>query len=89
MSTRFIEDGSYLRIQNIKLGYNIPAELASKMRAQNLRVYASIQNLYTFTNYSGYDPEIGAFNQNPLLQNVDMGRYPSPRIFTLGVDIDF
>lgn len=89
MSTRFIEDGSYLRIQNIKLGYNIPVQYANKIKAQSIRVYANIQNLYTFTNYSGYDPEIGAFNQSALLQNVDMGRYPTPRVFTIGLDVDF
>lgn len=89
MSTRFIEDGSYLRIQNIKLGYTIPAAITQKFKVHHLRVYGNIQNLYTFTNYSGYDPEIGAFNQNPLMQNVDMGRYPTPRIFTFGVDVQF
>ena len=54
-----------------------------------MKVYVNAQNLYTFTNYSGYDPEIGAFNQDPLLQNVDMGRYPSPRLITFGLDVDF
>jgi hypothetical protein len=47
------------------------------------------QNLYTFTNYSGYDPEIGAFNQDARRQNIDMGRYPSPRVITMGIDVDF
>lgn len=89
MSSRFIEDGSYLRIQNLKLGYNIPAKWAQNVKAESIRVYANVQNLYTFTNYSGYDPEIGAFNQNALLQNVDMGRYPTPRVLTFGVNVDF
>lgn len=89
MSDRFIEDGSYLRIQNVRLSYTLPAVLTRKFRVERLRVYVNAQNLYTFTNYSGYDPEIGAFNQDPLLQNVDMGRYPSPRLFTFGVDVDF
>lgn len=89
MSDRFIEDGSYLRIQNVKLAYTLPHDFTSRFAIERFRVYTSIQNLYTFTNYSGYDPEIGAFNQNPLLQNVDMGRYPTPRVYTVGLDIDF
>lgn len=89
MSDRFIEDGSYLRIQNIRLGYTLPQELTQKVRIERLRFYANAQNVYTITNYSGYDPEIGSFNQDPLLQNVDMGRYPSPRLFTFGLDVDF
>lgn len=89
MSDRFIEEGSYVRIQNVRLGYTLPTTFTRKYRIQRLRLYVNAQNLYTFTNYSGYDPEIGAFNQDPLLQNVDMGRYPSPRLFTFGLDVDF
>jgi len=89
MSDRFIEDGSYIRIQNLLLGYTLPARLTQKFRVQKFRVYGNVQNVHTFTKYSGYDPEIGSFNQNPLQQNVDMGRYPTPRVFILGVDVDF
>jgi TonB-linked SusC/RagA family outer membrane protein len=89
MSDRFIEDGSYIRLQNLLLGYTFPAEWTRKARVERLRLYFNAQNLKTWTNYSGYDPEIGAFNQDPLLQNVDMGRYPTPRVFTFGVDLDF
>jgi len=89
MSDRWIEDGSYLRLQNVRLGYNLPKNLLSKYRVSNLRVYVNAQNIWTLTNYSGYDPEIGAFNQSPLLQNVDMGRYPTPRVYTFGLDVDF
>ncbi len=89
MSDRFIEDGSYLRLQNVLVGYTLPAKFTQKFRVQKLRIYANGQNLHTFTNYSGYDPEIGAFNQDPLMQNIDMGRYPSPRVYTFGVDVDF
>lgn len=89
MSDRFIEDGSYLRLQNVRFSYTLPASFTTKYRVQRLRLYVNAQNLYTFTKYSGYDPEIGAFNQDPLLQNVDMGRYPSPRLITFGVDVDF
>jgi len=89
MSDRWIEDGSYTRIQNIRLGYTFAPSLLQKIRIQKLRLYVNAQNIYTITNYSGYDPEIGAFNQDPLLQNVDMGRYPTPRVITFGLDVDF
>lgn len=89
MSDRYIEDGSYIRIQNIQIGYTVPPLLTKRARIERLKVYLNAQNLYTFTNYSGYDPEIGAFNQSPLLQNVDMGRYPTPRMFTFGLDVEF
>ena len=89
MSDRFIEDGSYIRLQNVRFSYTIPVNFTRRYRIERLKFYINAQNLYTFTNYSGYDPEIGAFNQDPLLQNVDMGRYPSPKLFTFGVDVDF
>ena len=89
MSDRWIEDGSFIRIQNISLGYTLPRDLTQRVKVEKLRVYANAQNLFVITNYSGFDPEIGAFNQDALLQNVDMGRYPSPRVFTFGVNVDF
>ncbi len=89
ISDRYIEDGSYLRIQNVTLGYTLNSKVADKIGISLLRFYGSIQNLYTFTNYSGYDPEIGSFNQNTLLTGIDAGRYPSPRTFTLGFNVEF
>ncbi|MDR3188789.1 MAG: TonB-dependent receptor [Prevotellaceae bacterium] len=88
-SNRYIEDGSYLRIQNIALGYTLPASLVKRLAMQQVKVYVNLQNLYTFTKYSGFDPEIGAFNQSALLQNVDMGHYPIPRVYTVGLTIRF
>lgn len=89
MSSRWIEDGSYLRLQNVKIGYELPTSLVRKVRISRMKVYANLQNLALWTNYSGYDPEIGSFNQNSLTQNIDMGRYPTPRMFTFGLDVDF
>lgn len=89
MSDRFIEDGSYLRIQNLSVGYRLPKKIISKIGMESCRFYFNVQNLYTFTKYKGFDPEIGAFNQSALLQNVDMGRYPTPRTYTLGVAVQF
>lgn len=89
VSDRYIEDGSYLRIQNISLGYRLPEKIARKNIFSNARVYVTGQNIYTFTKYSGYDPEIGAFNSSIKLQNVDMGHYPIPRTFTAGINVEF
>lgn len=89
VSDRWIEDGSYLRIQNISIGYSLPIRIIKKAYLNNVRVYISGQNLYTFTNYSGYDPEIGAFNKGITLMNVDNGHYPNPRSLTIGANIEF
>lgn len=89
ISDRYIEDGSYLRIQNVTLGYTLPHDVTRSVGINRLRCYGMIQNLYTFTNYSGYDPEVGVYNQNALLMGVDNGRYPTPRIFTLGFNLEF
>ncbi|MDQ1089900.1 TonB-dependent receptor [Siphonobacter sp. SORGH_AS_1065] len=89
MSDRYVEDASFWRIQNITLGYRLPQTLLSRIKMSNLRIYGTIQNLKTFTNYSGYDPEIGALNNSIKLMNVDTGHYPNPRTFTLGANFQF
>ncbi|MEN2400497.1 TonB-dependent receptor [Flavobacterium sp. MC2016-06] len=89
VSTRFIEDGSYLRIQNVTLGYSLPSDIISKIKLTRLRIYASGQNLFTFTKYTGYDPEVGSFNQDALLSGVDNGRYPVPRQISFGFNVEF
>ena len=89
ISDRYVEDGSYVRIQNISLGYRLPKNIIEKAKINSARVYVTVQNLKTFTNYSGYDPEIGAFNNNIKLMNVDMGHYPNPRSFTIGASVEF
>jgi hypothetical protein len=89
ISDRFVESGSYLRIQNVSLGYNLPQKLISKVKISSARVYISGQNLHTFTKYSGYDPELGSFNGNALTTNIDYGHYPNPRSFTIGANIEF
>jgi len=88
MSDRYVENGSYMRIQNLTIGYRLPAGLLGKAKMNNARVYLSIQNLHTFTKYSGYDPEIGAFDNNIRLMNVDAGHYPVPRTITIGANIE-
>lgn len=88
-SDKFVEDGSYLRIQNISIGYNLPKAWLSKVHIENLKLYANLQNVYTFTKYSGYDPEIGSNNQDALMTGIDNARYPSPRIYTFGLNLTF
>jgi hypothetical protein len=84
-----VEDGSFLRVKNLTLGYTLPAKWlgVGQVRAQTLRVYATSQNLLTFTNYQGFDPEIGSFQQNTRVTGVDNGTYPVARTFTLGLNI--
>lgn len=86
-SDRFVEDGSYLRIKNISLGYTFPKRLLSKWAIESLRVYVNVQNLFTFTKYSGYDPEVGSYDV--LLRNIDNARYPSQRVYTFGLNVSF
>lgn len=91
VSDRFVENGSYMRIQNLTLGYTVSPDLLKRTTRfiTRCRVYFTVQNLYTFTNYTGYDPEIGSYNGNPLLTGVDVGRYPVPRTFTGGINVEF
>lgn len=89
LSDRFIEDGSYLRIKNIALGYTFDKKLIRKIKLENLRVYANVQNLYTITKYKGFDPEIGASTASSHVFGLDNGRYPSPQIYSFGLNLSF
>ncbi len=84
-SEYYVENGSYLRVRNIQLGYKIPQ---SVIKLRNLKVYASIQNAFTLTKYPGFDPEIGTNrDSNPLYIGIDETNYPVPRIYTLGLTL--
>ena len=85
MSDRFLESASFLRIQNVRLGYNLPTRWARYAKLNHLKVYVSGQNLYVFTKYTGLDPEIGSLNQSPIFQNIDNGSYPIPRTIIFGI----
>jgi hypothetical protein len=90
-STRWIEDGSYLRLKNIMIGYTIPQntlQSLTKGAVKNFRIYISSQNLFTITNYSGWDPEIGSKN-NTLTGGIDYGQYPAARSFQFGLQAGF
>lgn len=89
MSDRFLENASYLRVQNIRLGYTLPPRIAGKAKMSRLMVYVSGQNLWVITKYSGLDPEVGSLDQNPTLSNIDYGRYPTPRLLTAGLNAEF
>lgn len=89
MSDRWLESASFLRFQNIRLGYNLPENWAKHVAMKSLKAYISAQNLFVITGYSGLDPEIGSYNQDPTMQNIDVGRYPSPRVFTFGINAQF
>jgi hypothetical protein len=94
LSSRFVEDGSFLRLQNVNLSYTLPRKWLSKTGLASAKLYVNGQNLYTLTHYSGYDPEVGmtkdqysATSQNALLNGIDPGRYPMPRSITFGAII--
>ncbi len=99
VSDRYIEDGSFLRVKNITLGYSIPTSTLEGIlngTISKLRIYAQAQNAITFTNYRGYDPEVPARNQNfflgtgPITEyGVDRGFYPTPKNFLIGLQLEF
>ena len=79
----FVHDASYIRLKNVQLGYTFPAEMMRKYRVSKLRLFTSVENAFTVTNYKGFDPEVG--NNG----GIDMGNYPQARIFTFGVNLGF
>ncbi|MBD2716364.1 TonB-dependent receptor [Microvirga sp. STR05] len=82
VSSYYLEDGSYLRIKTLTLGYTLPKSVQERLAAKQLRVYVSAQNLLTLTEYTGFDPEVGS-------RGVDLGVYPQPRVFLAGLNIGF
>lgn len=86
---QMVEDGSFLRISNINLGYTLPKKIASRLRANGLRVYVTANNIYTFTRYTGYDPEVSTRNSTGLTPGVDFGAYPRTRSFVFGANLSF
>lgn len=98
-SSFYVEDGSYFRLRNIQIGYTLPSSVMNKINLRKVRIYASAQNLFTITNYSGYYPEIGRSrddedrvvdNNNVLFfAGVDQSAYPTPRTIITGIQIGF
>ncbi|MEP2670458.1 MAG: TonB-dependent receptor [Cyclobacteriaceae bacterium] len=87
--SRLVEDGSYVRLKNVTIGYTFPSSLVSKIGLSNARIYMSGQNLLTFTNYSGMDPEVNATASTALTQGVDFYTMPQPRVIMGGVNLTF
>lgn len=87
VSDYFVEDGSFLRMKNLQIGYSIPESFLSKARISQIRVYAAAQNLFTVTGYSGLDPEMGA--TDPKLTGIDQGYFPQARTFMFGINARF
>ena len=89
VSDLFVEDASYVRLQNLSFGYTFPKKWMNKIYIDNLRIYMNIQNVFTISKYKGLDPEVGAMYGDALRTGVDYGRYPSPRIYTFGLNVTF
>ena len=88
-SSRFLEDGSFLRLKNISLGYNLPSRLIQQLRLTNVRIYASGTNLWTLTNYSGADPEVSTLDGSTTAQAIDFFTLPQVKTMMLGLNIQF
>lgn len=93
-SSYYVEDGSFLRLKNLVLGYTVPKQILQKAGIANLRVYVQAENLFTITGYDGLDPEttnavIGDGNESDLRRGIDMGGWPTLRTFALGVNFTF
>ena len=86
-STWHLESGSYLRLQNLSLGYTLPRALTQKFKVEKLRVYVSGQNLFTITDYSGYNPEVNARPSKNLTPGEDYGTYPLARTYMFGLNL--
>ena len=89
VSDAYVEDGSYIRLQNISLSYTLPRTWLKHIYLTNVKVYCNLQNVHTWTKYKGYDPEVGSLWGNALMNGIDYGRYPSPRIYTFGLNVTF
>ena len=87
--SRFVEDGSFLRLKNVTLGYTLPKKWTQKAYIKRMRVYATGQNLFCLSGYSGYDPEVSTAGNNPMTPGLDWGAYPKSRVFTFGIDLQF
>jgi len=93
INTRWIEDGSYLRVRDISLSYNFGQNVVEKLSLSGLRVYGNLKNWFTITNYSGYSPEVnrslGGIDSVALTQGVDYGTYPQAKTFSVGLNVQF
>jgi hypothetical protein len=95
ISSRFIEDGSFVRVKSVSLGYEFPKQLISKLNMSRVYLYVSSENLLTFTKYSGFDPEVSVYGlssnntEKNIAPGVDYGTYPQSREFLVGLNVTF
>lgn len=89
VGSHLVEDGSYLRLRNIQIGYNVPGAILDKMKISRARIYVAGQNLLTFTGYSGNDPEVGFDSNNSAANGIDLDLYPQARTYSVGVNVGF
>lgn len=88
ISSRFIEDGSYLRVKNLRLSYRFDPDVVARMGMRSARVFVSGENLLTFTNYSGMDPEVNYAGADDLRRGTDFFTHPQVRTISLGLSLD-
>jgi hypothetical protein len=88
-STRVIEDGSYLKLKTVQIGYNFSSAMLKSIKISNLRIYAAAQNLYTWTRYQGFDPEVSKFGSSALQPAFDYSVYPYAKTVTFGLNVSF
>lgn len=88
-SSRFIENGTFLRIKNVTLGYTIPKDVLKKLWLKSARLYVSGQNLYTFTSYTGMDPEVNYYSTDNIIMGTDFFTYPQSRTILVGLNLGF
>ena len=93
--SRYIYDGSYIRIRSVNFGYSLPKSLTSRIKMSSVRLYAGVQNLHTFTNYKGWDPEVNytgvdrSTQNTNIIQGYDFYTAPQARTYTLGINMTF
>ncbi len=87
VSSRWVEDGSYIKLKNVSLSYNLPSNIVSKLKVSSIRAYITGQNLITWTHYTGYDPDVSSYSD--LQVGVDDGSYPQSRTFIFGLNVEF
>lgn len=93
-STRFVQDGSYIRLRSATIGYNLPKTIASRLRMSSVRIYVRGTNIFTKSKFTGYTPEIASYStdgnlSSPLLNGMDGGAYPVPAVYSVGFNVSF
>jgi hypothetical protein len=88
-SSAIVEDASYVRLKNVTLSYTLPRSILQRAKIQSVRVYVSGSNLWTLTDYTGYDPEANTYGQNTTVIGIDNGGYPQSRTYQVGATLSF